>query len=113
MKKNLVYEELSSMMYMTPAGLMEYRVQVVEFKKYAKDGEDIKHMARIVPFVDFKKKKPKIISLLTNDMDIEIEDIIAIYRKRREMELLFKQLKQNFSLRCFYGERANAIKIQI
>lgn len=30
-----------------------------------------------------------------------------------EIELLFKQLKQNFPLRYFYGESANAIKIQI
>ena len=36
----------------------------------------------------------------------------AIYRKRWEIEL-FKQLKQNFPLRYFYGESANAIKIQI
>ncbi len=113
MKKNLVYEVLSSKMYMTPAGLMEYKVQVVEFKKHVKNGEDIKHKARIVTYVDLKKKKPKIISLLTNDMDMEIEDVIAIYRKRWEIELLFKQLKQNFPLRYFYGESANAIKIQI
>ncbi len=95
MKKNLVYEVLSSMMYMTPAGPMEYRVQVVEFKKHVKDGEDIKHRARIVTYVDPKKKKPKIISLLTNDKHMEMEDVIAIYRKRWEIELLFKQLKQN------------------
>ena len=113
MKKNLVYEELSDMMYMAPCGLMEYRVQVVEFKKRTKDGEDIKHKARIVTYVDIKKKTPKIISLLTNDMDMDVENIIAIYRKRWEIELLFKQLKQNFPLRYFYGESANAIKIQI
>ena len=46
-------------------------------------------------------------------MTMEVEDIIAIYRKRWEIELLFKQLKQNFPLRYFYGESANAIKIQI
>ncbi len=27
--------------------------------------------------------------------------------------ILFKQLKQNFPLRYFYGESANAIKIQV
>ena len=113
MKKNLVYEELSDMMYMAPCGLMEYRVQVVEFKKRTKDGEDVKHKARIVTYVDIKKKTPKIISLLTNDMDMDVENIIAIYRKRWEIELLFRQLKQNFPLRYFYGESANAIKIQI
>ena len=35
------------------------------------------------------------------------------YRKRWEIELLFKQIKQNFPLKYFYGESANAIKIQI
>ena len=48
-----------------------------------------------------------------NDMNMPSEEIIAIYRKRWEIELLFKQLKQNFPLRYFYGESANAIKIQI
>ena len=57
--------------------------------------------------------KCKLISLLTNDMDSEPNEIIAIYRKRWEIELLFKQIKQNFALKYFYGESANAIKIQI
>ena len=32
---------------------------------------------------------------------------------RKKIELLFKQLKQNFQLRYFYGESVNAIKTQI
>ena len=113
MKKNLVYDVHSDMMYMTPEGLMEHRVQHVEFKKRVKDGEDIRHKARIITYVDLNKKKTKLISLLTNDMEMEVEEIIAIYRKRWEIELLFKQLKQNFPLRYFYGESSNAIKVQI
>ena len=113
MKKNLVYDTLSDTMYMLPCGLMECRVQVVEFRKHIKGGENIKHKARIVTYVDPAKKKAKVISLLTNDMTMEVEDIIDIYRQRWEIELLFKQLKQNFPLKYFYGESANAIKIQI
>ena len=41
------------------------------------------------------------------------EVIVNIYRQRWEIELLFKQIKQNFPLRYFYGESRNAIKIQI
>ncbi|WP_297068171.1 transposase, partial [uncultured Duncaniella sp.] len=41
------------------------------------------------------------------------ETIVAIYRRRWQIESLFKQIKQNFPLRYFYGESANAIKIQI
>ena len=64
-------------------------------------------------YTDRKKHKIKLISLLTNDMEMSIQGIIGIYRQRWEIELLFKQLKQNFPLRYFYGESANAIKIQI
>lgn len=46
-------------------------------------------------------------------MESDSEEIIAIYRQRWEIELLFKQIKQNFTLKYFYGESANAIKIQI
>lgn len=113
MKKNLVYDVHSDMMYMTPEGLMEHRVQLVEFKKRVKDGEDIRHKARIITYVDLNKKKPRLISLLTNDMEMEVEEIIAIYHKRWEIELLFKQLKQNCPLIYFYGESSNAIKVQI
>lgn len=69
------------------------------------------HNARIITYVDINKCK--LISLLTNDMDLDPNEIIAIYRKRWEIELLFKQIKQNFPLKYFYGESANAIKIQI
>ncbi len=73
--------------------------------------EAIRHKARIITYCDQKKRK--LISLLTNDMDFDPDEIIAIYRKRWEIELLFKQMKQNFPLKYFYGESANAIKIQI
>ena len=113
MKKNLVYTVESDTMYMSPNGLMEYRVQHVTFTKHTKDGEDIVHHARIITYVDVKKTKAKLVSLLTNDMEMEAEEIVEIFRKRWEIELIFKQLKQNFPLRYFYGESANAIKIQI
>lgn len=109
MKKNLTYEVLVDCMHQNEHGLMEYREQVVVFRK---DG--INHIARIITYVDIKKgKKPKLISLLTNDFDMPLETIVAIYRRRWQIESLFKQIKQNFPLRYFYGESANAIKIQI
>lgn len=109
MKKNLNYEVLVDCMHQNPQGFMEYREQVVVFRK-----GDINHIARIITYVDIKKgRQPKLISLLTNDFDMPLETIVAIYRRRWQIELLFKQIKQNFPLRYFYGESANAIKIQI
>ena len=109
MKKNLNYEVLVDCMHQNPQGFMEYREQVVVFRK-----GDINHIARIITYVDIKKgRQPKLISLLTNDFDMPLETIVAIYRRRWQIESLFKQIKQNFPLRYFYGESANAIKIQI
>ena len=111
MKKSLKYTIDSDMMYQTPDGLMEVRIQQVAFTKQLKGGRTIYHKARIITHVDTKKRK--LLSLLTNDMESDPDEIIAIYRQRWEIELLFKQVKQNFPLKYFYGESANAIKIQI
>lgn len=109
MKKNLKYERLFDFMEITPEGKMEYREQIVVLRK-----GDINHIARMITYVDIKKgKQPKLITLLTNDFDMRPETIVAIYRRRWQIESLFKQIKQNFPLRYFYGESANAIKIQI
>ena len=110
LKKSLKYRINSDVMYQTPNGLMQVRIQNVTFSKKTKD-EVIYHNARIITYADEKKRK--LISLLTNDMDTDPEEIFAIYKQRWEIELLFKQIKQNFPLKYFYGESANAIKIQI
>ena len=52
MKKNLNYEVLVDCMYQNPQGLMEYREQVVVFRK---DG--INHIARIITYADIRKGK--------------------------------------------------------
>jgi hypothetical protein len=111
MKSKLKYEIQSDTIYRANEGLMAVRIQQVVFTKNIKGEESLNHHARIITYPDVKGRK--LISLLTNDMEMDTGDIIAIYRKRWEIELLFKQIKQNFPLRYFYGESANAIKIQI
>ena len=94
MKKSLKYEILGDTIYQTPEGVMEVRVQEVRFTKKKQGGETIVHNARIITYVDVRKHK--LISLLTNDMEFDPSEIIEIYRRRWEIELLFKQ---NFPLR--------------
>ncbi len=110
MKKSLVFKVLDNVIYQDRSGKMALRVQRVVFTKKTKE-VIITHHARIITYPDIQKKK--LISLLTNDFEMTPEDIIDIYRKRWIIESLFKQLKQNFPLRYFYGESANAIKIQV
>ena len=110
MKKNLKYSVIKDIMYQTQDGLMEVRIQHVNFIKQLGNGETLTHKARIITYVDLKKHK--LIPLLTNDMEYDPYDIVEIYRKRWEIELLFKQMKQNFPLKYFYGKGAMPIKIK-
>lgn len=111
MKKRLKYSIQEDVMYQTADGVMEVRLQKVIFTKELPNKEVITHHTRIITYPDVAKRK--LISLLTNDMDSDPSEIIAIYHQRWAIETLFKQIKQNFPLKYFYGESANAIKIQI
>ena len=123
MKQNLTYEVTKSTWYMNEKGLMQWKEEFVIFRKDIKsknaetdemEKKTIEHHARIVTYIDEKKKgSAKVIRLLTNDLETEYEEIVAIYKARWAIESLFKQIKQNFPLRYFYGESANAIKIQV
>ena len=89
------------------------REQCVSFTKEENKEKDITHLAKIVTYVDIKKTRAKLVPLLTNNIEMDAKVVVDICRKRWDIELHFKQLKQNFPLRYFYGESANTIKIQI
>ena len=106
MKKSLRYKQISGYYMSNSNGLVVLTDQVVEFEK-----GDIKHTSRRIEYWEKNKKHSTV--LLTNNFDLDPDEIIAIYLRRWQIETLFKQLKQNFPLRYFFGESINAIKTQI
>jgi len=70
-----------------------------------------KHRCRRIAYWDSGNKR--LLVFLTNHCEISAEKIAQIYKKRWQIELLFKQLKQNFPLKYFLGDNQNAIEIQI
>lgn len=53
------------------------------------------------------------ITFITNDFTTSASVLCEVYRRRWQIETLFKRLKQNFPLKYFLGDNQNAIKIQI
>ena len=51
--------------------------------------------------------------LLTNQFELAAEVIAELYRKRWQVELFFKWIKQHLRLRAFYGRSQNAVCSQI
>ena len=50
---------------------------------------------------------------ISNLFEFRADTIAALYKIRWQIELLFKQIKQNFPLKYFLGDNENAVKIQI
>lgn len=73
--------------------------------------KDQEHKARRIAYWDSENER--LFEFITNNFELPAEKIALIYKKRWQIELLFKQLKQNFPLKYFLGDNENAIEIQI
>jgi len=67
-------------------------------------------LRRIAYWHDDQKR---VFEFITNNFDLPADKIAEIYKRRWQIELLFKRLKQNFPLKYFLGDNQNAIEIQI
>ena len=83
----------------------------IALKYKDENGDENQVLLRLVSY--YHKEKNKVYYFLTNLFDLPAEQIALLYKKRWEIELLFKKIKQNFPLQYFYGENKNAIQIQI
>jgi len=61
----------------------------------------------------YDKDNHKRFVFLTNNMDMEALEISYLYKKRWEVELFFKWMKQHLKIKSFWGTTLNAVKIQI
>ncbi len=50
---------------------------------------------------------------LTNRLDLPALEVAELYRRRWQIELFFKWIKQNLKIKAFYGTSKNAVLIQI
>ena len=78
---------------------------------YYGDNKKQQHRTRRIAYWDDENRR--LFEFLTNNFELPAEKIALIYKKRWQIELLFKQLKQNFPLKYFLGDNENAIEIQI
>jgi hypothetical protein len=109
-KDNAIYRTIESMEI--DESVHSSVIEDVIIEVDVKNGKDItKLKLRKIKFYD--RANNRVFEFLSNLMDLRPDMIAALYIVRWQIELLFKQLKQNFPLKYFLGENENAIKIQI
>lgn len=63
--------------------------------------------------IKIKREKGGTITLLTNDLTRTAVEIATLYKKRWQIELLFRWIKQHLDIRSFLGRNDNAIRLQV
>lgn len=61
----------------------------------------------------YDKDSNRTFVFLTNNMKVTAEEVALLYKKRWQVELFFKWVKQHLKIKSFWGTSENAVKIQI
>lgn len=69
------------------------------------------HTLRVVHV--YKEDNNKVIAIVTNLLTWDASTIAELYKKRWEIELFFKAIKQNLQIKTFVDKSKNAVKPQI
>ena len=67
-------------------------------------------LRRIVFYCEVTQRE---LVFLTNDLKTKAIEIAALYKRRWQIELYFKWIKQNLELKRFLGRNPNAVRLQI
>lgn len=109
LKDNAVYDPLEEFEVPEDADSGVLKDEKVEL--FYGENKQQTHRTRRIAYWDSENER--LFEFLTNNFELSAEKIALIYKKRWQIELLFKQLKQNFPLKYFLGDNENAIEIQI
>jgi IS4 transposase len=77
------------------------------------DKENVKTNLKLRKILYYDREHKRTFEFITNLFEFRADTIAALYKIRWQIELVFKQIKQNFPLKYFLGYNENAIKIQI
>jgi hypothetical protein len=66
---------------------------------------------RLVEFYD--RENSELLVFLTNSFDVTALEVANLYKNRWQIEIFFKWIKQNLTIKKFWGHSENAVKIQL
>jgi hypothetical protein len=66
---------------------------------------------RIVEFYD--ERNDELLTFLTNNLDVSALEVAYLYKNRWQIEIFFKWIKQNLTVKKLWGHSENAVKIHL
>lgn len=111
-KTNTVFEELGELDLPkdTDQDILKDRIIRLASPKAEKTGMSGQRL-RLVSV--YKADENKVIEIVTNQLEWTARTIADLYKKRWDIEIFFKLMKQNLQIKTFLGTSENAVKSQI
>ena len=111
-KSNTVYESIKELELPTEQDQDILKDEYIKLtSKRAEDAGMAEVTLRLVTV--YKADENKTIKIITNNLEWSARTISDLYKKRWDIELFFKSLKQNLQIKTFLGTSENAVKSQI
>lgn len=66
---------------------------------------------RVVEFYD--QRNDEVLTFLTNNLDVSALEVAYLYKNRWQIEVFFKWIKQNLTVKKLWGQSENAVKIHL
>lgn len=66
---------------------------------------------RRIKFYD--QQQNRVFVFLTNNFELDANEVAKLYKHRWKIELFFKWIKQNLKIKTFWGTSENAVRVQI
>jgi len=114
LKDNAITEEIESLKIThSKERLLDKEIKLISDKLMKlgnKSNYQTEKSYRVIKLIDGKGKG---LTFVTNIIDLSTEEIAWLYKKRWEIELFFKWIKQNLKFKKFIGHTFNAVMIQI
>jgi transposase len=107
-KDNMRFKRMYSRTIDKTTGVQSDQIGKLEIYYSKKDYPD---KLRRIKYYDAEHQR--MLMFLTNNIDLEAKDIALLYKKRWEVEIFFKWMKQHLRIKSFWGTTLNAVKVQI
>jgi IS4 transposase len=107
-KNNMRFKRMYSKEVDKTTGVLCDQIGKLETYKSKKEYPD---KLRRIKFYD--EEINQVFVFITNNTVLEASEIALLYKKRWEVELFFKWMKQHLRIKSFWGTTMNAVKIQM
>jgi hypothetical protein len=109
-KTNTPLEKARNQQFVPGASVLSDRIGFLPSRQAKNRKKPMQDAVREVEVVTETGKKLRI---LTNDLDAPAQEIADLYKRRWQIELFFRLMKQTLKITHFIGRSENAVRIQI